>query len=291
MTEALSITGTAILFAVCARMFFDRTASAFDRQNVWRWLMLGIGIGVLTLIRTNVIGWTCLWVALAASGCLVMMVRRKDWKPVATCTGFLVLGVVVVASPWWIRNCYETGHFEPFGTAANVGAAGYYSDYNFANNDEWDLDSVHQAQEAALASHNFSQLNLAQQEYLIGIESKKMARNWIRENVSKLPVLILIRAKNHLGIVSDLPLPVVIANCLILFGAVIGILVDPKWGRWIGIIFLLSLLVTVLTFSHQGRYSLPVRPLLHVACAIGTVWFWKGILSRFGFWKPVQQSA
>ena len=176
MTEALSITGTAILFAVCAKMFFHRTESAFDRQNVWRWLILGIGIGVLTLIRTNVIGWTCLWIALAASGCLVMMIRRKDWKPVATCTGFLVLGVVIVASPWWIRNCYVTGQFEPFGTAANVGAAGYYSDYNFANNDEWDLDAVHQAQAAALANHNVSQLNLAEQEYLIGIESKKLAQ-------------------------------------------------------------------------------------------------------------------
>ncbi len=281
MTEAIAIAWMAILFSIGARMFFTRDNSGRGRHHAWQWAILGITLGLYSMIRTNAIGWICLAVVFGAAYCVFKMLKHQDWKSVIVRLSCLLLGVAIVAGPWWARNCFVTGHFQPFGTAAGIGVAGFYSDRAFEGGGIWDLDAVHQAQQNAFENHDVAGLTLAQQEYLIGIEGRRLAGDWIAENPGKLPQLFLIRIGDHLGILSGFHPALIGVNLLILFGALIGMIFDRQWGRWIAVVWLLSLMVTVLTISHQGRYSIPIRPLLHVACAIGTVWFWTMVWRYF----------
>lgn len=72
-----------------------------------------------------------------------------------------------------------------------------------------------------------------------------------------------------------------LVNGMLFFGAIIGC-ATWRWpfGFWIAAIVSVSLLTTMLTWPHYGRYSIPIRPLIHVACAVGTVNFWTWVLGK-----------
>ena len=164
---------------------------------------------------------------------------------------------------------------------------GGYSDAAVENRGNWDVEQVRMMQRQTVAKHDISEMTLAQQEYLMGQESSRMAYAWIGENLNQLPKLFAGRVLNHLGILHpDLPLPVKVLNVLILFGALIGVLLDRRQlGYWIAFFLFLSVATTMLTWSNHGRYLLPVRPILHCGCAIGTVRLWQSIFRQFGLGK------
>jgi hypothetical protein len=121
-------------------------------------------------------------------------------------------------------------------------------------------------------------LPLAQQEYQMGLESTAAAEEWARANWRKLPQLVGMKMLSHLGFYRQ-PLLLQIVNALILFGAALGCWSTRRsLGFWIGLVVVLSLVTTGCTWSHYGRYSIPFRPLLHLACGIGTVYFWTAVV-------------
>lgn len=111
----------------------------------------------------------------------------------------------------------------------------------------------------------------------MGQDSTAAAKAWAEANWSKLPQLVGMKMLSHLGFYHQPPL-LQLVNGLILFGAVLGCWsTRHSLGRWIALIVLLSLVTTGLTWSHYGRYSIPFRPLLHIACGLGTVYLWSSI--------------
>lgn len=90
-----------------------------------------------------------------------------------------------------------------------------------------------------------------------------------------------MKVLSHLGFYR-LPLPIIWLNGLIYFGMIVGCIATRKTtGFWIVVIVSLSAITTGLTWPHFGRYSIPFRPLVHSASAIGTVMLWSHLLRRF----------
>jgi hypothetical protein len=51
-----------------------------------------------------------------------------------------------------------------------------------------------------------------------------------------------------------------------------------SFGWWVAVVIGMSVVTTMLTWSHYGRYSIPIRPLIQVGSAIGTFAFWRIVL-------------
>lgn len=136
------------------------TAVAWRGDDRVRWksfagLALGIGVahGALVLIRPS---WA-LFVPISLFAWLFM--PRKStchyWKRMITGSTLIVLGVVVVMAPWWVRNERVFGRFVP--TAIWAGASLYdglnpkadgSSNMDFLNDpDIWPLDEIDQDSE------------------------------------------------------------------------------------------------------------------------------------------------
>jgi hypothetical protein len=254
-----------------------------DRSNQESWLTkLGwLGAGLLfavgILVRANMNAWLLLIVIGLAVSLGVRLMRQRNWQNLFVAALLFGLGVAVVAAPWWIRNCQVTGGFAPTGTSGSFGMVGGYCDAAYADFGNWNIEASVESQDQTLARPGVRDLPLAQQEYQMGLDSMAAAEEWARANWKKLPQLVGMKMLSHLGFYRQ-PLPLQIINGLILFGAVLGCWSTRRsLGLWIGLVVALSLLTTGLTWPHYGRYSIPFRPLLHVACGVGTVYFWTKI--------------
>ena len=279
MTEALGAALVALLF--CSIAF------ASSMRLAGNWILVGLVFGLAMLTRSNMVAWLFEISTLVVALCLWRVIRRRPWKLIATSAIAFGLGATVVAAPWWHRNNEVTGQFCPFGTAGSIGMTGSYCDAALERYGNWDPENVVRCQAWSVANHDLSKMTLAEQEYLMGQVSSQEARDWISNNLDQLPRLGLGRMLNHLGIaIEHIPIWAKVFNGLLLLGAAIGIIVDRRgFGFWIGLILFLSIATTVLTWSDFGRYLIPVRPILHCACAIGTIRFWRGPFRYFGFGK------
>ena len=113
----------------------------------------------------------------------------------------------------------------------------------------------------------------------MGQFSREQGNQWARENWQQLPSLMIDKALSHLALINRPVKIVPWLNALLLAGAVIGCLASwSRFGFWVALILFLSTATTMLTWSHEGRYLIPVRPLIHCAAAIGTVYFWRWVL-------------
>jgi hypothetical protein len=66
---------------------------------------------------------------------------------------------------------------------------------------------------------------------------------------------------------------------VLIFGVVIGCIASRQsFGWWVAVVIGMSVVTTMLTWSHYGRYSIPIRPLIQVGSAIGTFAFWRIVL-------------
>lgn len=276
MTEAMGTALMALLF--CCIGF------ASSMRLAGNWLLVGLVFGVTLLTRSNLVAWLFEISTLVVALCLWRAIRRQPWKLIAASTIAFGLGALVVAAPWWHRNNEVTGHFCPFGTAGSIGMTGGYCDGALEKSGNWDPENVVRCQAWTVANLDLSNRTLAEQEYLMGKESSREARAWMADNTDKLLRLGLGRMLNHLGIINDrIPMWAKMANGLLLLGVALGVFIDRRGlGFWVGLILFLSIATTMLTWSDYGRYLIPVRPLLHCGCAIGTIRFWRSVIGWFG---------
>lgn len=271
MTESL---GTLLVLATIVAM--DRAR----RQNRWwDWAGAGVWFALALLARNTMIGWLVLGTGGFGCWILLQLLRRK---PVLAALGrgatFLMV-VALVCLPWWVRNCERTGAFAPFGSAGSIGMAGGYSDGCRELQGNWDVAAVIEAQNRTIGRPAFVQAELGRQEYLIGQESSRMAWAWAREHAAAIPALMLQKASSHLGLLRQLPWPLYLANLLLVLSAAAGLfLLRREIGWWMIWAILLSLLTTMLTWSHYGRFAIPIRPLWHLGSAWVIVAFWSWVL-------------
>ncbi len=299
MTEAIA-TGFACVTFCCLILAWERTrhrsmqfaddsvsvTPRFDWRDYLPWVLLGVLFGLFILIRSNLVVWLFLLSLFSVLWAGWLFSRGKNGKQFLLASVCVLLLAATVCTPWWIRNCNLIGQFAPFGTGGSIGWVGGYCDRALNNDGNWDLETVLKTQRESFEVYPIRGEPLPTQEYFMGKHSQAMGNAWAKQNWHLLPKLMSGKALNHLALINQ-PYPIVhVLNGLLLLGACIGCAV--AWNRvgfWIALIVLCSLLTTMLTWSHFGRYMIPIRPLIHCASAIGTFYFWRWIICDWPLWK------
>lgn len=254
------------------------SAASAMRQPNWRVGLLTGGLfGLLTLVRPNFTVW------LPLIGLILAWCFFRDWRKWSqperrrnlSCLLAMGAAVLVVACPWWIRNCNTTGRFTPLGTLGSQSLAGAYGDAALNHFGNWQSDS--RALAAAKLDPDFANASYAENEYQIGVESQKLASHWIAENYHWLPYLWLARMASLFGLFHPLDL---IRFVLLLIGAI----VVWRWpgGRLLVLAVAINAFVVALTWSHYGRFLAPLRPIVNVIAAAAIVAMVAKIMQKAG---------
>lgn len=270
MTEVTATAGMAgLLVAFCA---------AARRPTAARWLGAGLLMGMVLLTRSTLVGWLVLALPLLAGLCLVRLYFRQPAGQLLRNACLVYVGLGAVCLPWWLRNCRRAEAFEPFGSAGKIGMVGGYCDGCVELGGNWFLPAVQEVEREVRSRPGFFDVDLPRKEHLTGVESEHRAAAWARDNVPKLPWLATMKGLTHLGLWSQ-PQPwVVVANALLVGGAIGGCWLSRRtFGGWIFLATALSVATTMLTWSHYGRFAIPIRPFWHLAAAVTVVEFWRWV--------------
>ncbi len=237
MTEAL---GTAIVCAVFSACVLWTHREAQDGRSLLQpkddgqppassayllcfWLGVGLLFGFGMLVRANLNAWFPLIVA--ASGVFLL---RNYWtgrnckRLIFGVTAFSI-GVLIVAAPYWIRNCSTTGGFTPFGTSGSFGLIGGHCDEAYDDFGNWQLEVSNSTMKITQAKPGFDQLPLAEQELWLAKDSIELSKNWALANGEKMPGLVLMKAISHLGFYRQ-PFFLQLLNGLLFLGAIFGVI-------------------------------------------------------------------
>lgn len=114
LTETLSVFTSLLFFAVIL--------CATQKNKWWLYLLSGITLCVATMVRPLiVIVFPCIVVA-------EIIIKWKNHKVWLRNIGFFILGFIIVAMPWWIRNAVTLNQFIPLATQTNPMYAGLAPD-------------------------------------------------------------------------------------------------------------------------------------------------------------------
>ena len=267
--------GTGLMAITFSLVIWAWNSPIERKRPSWRWALVGLLFGLTMMVRPPVVIWLMQLLVLVVLATLVMLIRRRSPLRLLQGAFLFFLVVMLVASPWWIRNCKVANQFAPLGSAGSFGCLGGYSDETFENWGNWHAPVVVRRQAQTIRERDLSEMNLAQEEMVMGRDGTQEAMDWINKNRHQLPKLMGMKALNHLALVQQADPKIPIANALILIGALIGVYGTwRRYGFWIALVTFLSLATTVVTWSHNGRFAIPIRPIWHVGCALGILYFW-----------------
>lgn len=273
-TESLAV----LVFAFT----FLRIVHAWEQPTMLRWSAAGFGFAALMLTRGIwSLGFLILFAAVGV--CSLPMFRRK-WKVLRwSHLAIFLATAMLVAMPWWIRNCTTTGHFTPFGTAGSCGFVAAYCDQSLANFGQWQPDVFNQNQLEVQKLLDMDSIRLADLEYLTGKESVRKTKAWCLDNWHQIPKLMLGRGISHWGFNNPaVPLVFQAANLWLVVIGLLGCLYCTGRIRAVFIVvLLLDSVLVMLTWEHLGRYSIPIRPLIHVGYGLAISAFLNGTMARF----------
>jgi 4-amino-4-deoxy-L-arabinose transferase-like glycosyltransferase len=217
-----------------------------------RWALLaGVVIGLAILNRPLVIFWLPLLVLLVLWG--------APRKPIAL-SAAVTLAAVIVIAPWGVRNVRLLGEFKPLGTHGEQNLSAAYSDAAYANRGIWiNLDDAGFFPRKIDGSRPGIDRELARARF-----SKQAALAWMKENLTKLPVLAAMRA-------WQLWKPTMHWDALILGLAAFGLVLWPATDerRVYAALLLTNTLAVAVTWSVGGRFLVPLLPAVHVIAACG----------------------
>jgi hypothetical protein len=241
-----------------------------DRAAIWLWPMAGGLLGAATLLRIEISLWFLLLLAVWLGSLTILWIRGNSLGQSLESFALFSIGVLVVSAPWWIHNCKTTGQFKPFGESLSIMAIGGYSDAAFRQAGNLDAGEVLRNRTEALRGWESADNSLVHKEATIAGQSVSRSRVWIEENPAKLPLLVMMKIGNHLGLIGQAGWNW--GRTLVWAGALLGICVS--WRRFGIVVFavvLASVIITGLTWSDHGRLFAPLRPLIDVSFAVGLI--------------------
>ena len=256
-SESLAI---GVLALVCVTLI-----NAWEKPSNLRWAIAGLFFAILMLVRSN---WNLGLLLLIVASLLMLIPRvRIALLPVTPRhLLFFFSACIVVAAPWWIRNCWLTHQAQPFGTAGANGLVGAYCDSSWENYGNWQNRPMIENQKEVRKNLPVTTLTLAEQEALTGQASIQKAKTWVGTNLEKIPPLMLFRFISHWGLTNaSVPLPFRILNVgFILIALTSAVLIRSRWLTILIILLAIDAMMVMLTWAHVGRYGIPMRPLLHI---------------------------
>ena len=252
-----------------------RSVDPFNEHQDLTWFGSGILFGLTALVRSQVVLWIPVVVVGVILLCIIYMRREYHLFSVVKSIFVFLFGLVIILGPWGIRNCKLTREFLPMGTAGGIGMPGGYSDACYDQWGNWAVEPVVASQRATRQEQpDFDKRHLGKQEAMMHFRGLQSARDWVSSNQSRLPVLMIGKGWHHLGFSGQRPWFLNLANFALLAVAAYGCYVTrSSYGVTVLILVSASVVTTALTWSHFGRYFLPLRPAVHVAAALGIASF------------------
>ena len=272
-SEPLAVFAFALAFVVLAAFV--------ENPSNGRAIFCGLTFAGLFLTRGN---WNLgLMLVVAITALLAVPKIRERLLPIVPRhIAIALLTAICLATPWWIRNCLTVQHFQPFGSAGASGICAAYCDESLAEYGNWKGAAFHRNQNAVFKEIDFASTPLAQREYLVGRSSMSKATQWASANWHSLPKLAIYRYLSHWGLFNAaVPKPLQYVNAVwVMFGLVGCLLLSARQRNLLAFVLILDALIVMLTWAHLGRYGIPIRPLLHVGCALTIVRFWQYVLAE-----------
>lgn len=255
MTESL-----ASLMATVATVFL---IAHVRKTRVSALVAAGFAMGVGVLAR----GMLALWLPVLAASILwwgrgqsVPVMRRLAHAAI-----FLTASLLVIA-PWMVRNLRLLDSFQPLGTQLRMELAAGYSDEAFASWGSWQDLQRRGAYDSVTGDSTG-----VEWEQRIATESTQRARTWAMANWYKLPVLAAMK------IVSEFR-PVRYGEVYLAAFALLGfIALRFRPEGWVGLAMIVAVAMAIaLTWSHLGRFIIPLLFTEHVFAAVG---LWVALLA------------
>ncbi len=237
-----------------------------ERPTLGRFAALGVLLSLALLTRGIFIFLLPLAVLVAVGAAWVSR-REKGVQGLA----LFVLAAGVLVAPWWIRNCVALDAFMPFGAQGWINMPAAYNDLAIKNGGNWDgniRDEIFR--ESGLdTSPGTTRLEA---ERIRADAGRELTMRWIRNNPEKLPRLFITKVmtlwgSSRLGIAT-------------LGVAALGIIFSrPLRNR--APVYAVLAVYTIgvgLTWTTEGRFRVPVMPLVFALCSDAIV----ALGSRFG---------
>lgn len=250
LTESLAT----FLLTLSAWLWLSNTRSGWTIKSA---VAFGMVLGVLVATRSLFLLW--LPVAFFIPGTQTSAGVKSPWLGKAIC---LVVSLLVIG-PWWVRNILVTGAFMPFGTQSAIGLPGGFSPRALQLQGVWAPDDGDGIPE--LSAQNLDPLTF---EVRLAQIRLALATNWMMHNRMDVLRLVVLHVWQEIRPRGDR-----FSDWLFPAAALAAFVLGRSRGVGIVIAFAcLSLLSVGLTWSAEGRFMVPMQPLLvALVAAMATV--------------------
>ena len=260
---------------------FLSAVSAVGKPNRVRWFVCGGLFALLLLTRGNWNLGLLIFVPLSALMLIPAIGKRMLPLKFQHAVSFFI-AVLIIATPWWIRNCSLTGHFTPFGSAGTCGLVAAWCDESLDDHGNWQPKVFNDLQRKVVDDQEDSGDELVPREVEMARRSSQTAIAWCKNNFNRIPELMFWRSLSHWGFFNSSVPPILhwlnvalvvsgFAGCLLLTGRLRGLF---------AVVLLVDLAIVMLTWEHLGRYAIPIRPLIHLGLALVICRFWYEVLKE-----------
>jgi len=253
-------------------------------QPTWKWaLILGGYLGLVALVRSEAVMWFLL---------LPLLWRKQfRWKAMVSHVGIAAVAMLLVLTPWAIRNTTTMGSFIPLSTNGggtlysghNPNATGMQSyptkevtdQYPFGDN--WEVEFTSGLQHRAIdymVHHPVQELILIPKKLLALSRGDSYAFEWI--NQDPYPTVGPVWA-TYIGVVADLAWFTLLSLTLVGVFGLGRTLWRTKLLRMIGAMFGLTLVLYGFLYYGNYRYRVPYETLMMVVAALVIDRGWRGL--------------
>ena len=277
--------GVEILFGCLIVLFMLVVYQAIENNRWWYYLIAGAVLGLTVLVRSTPLLFPVFLLA------YLLLFERQRIPKLASCRNIavMVVAMVVVLSPWIIRNFKLTGRFVPTASVLGVSAhAGQYICTHFSEGKPWvmlDRDAALERSKLALEQGYHFKDTYYQAFYSAGDElsfSSYLAKRVFTE-YEKHPWLCAKCVAYNLfnfwfagksWVSTGMNMAVQIPY-LILAGIGTWVCVKNKRFPMIGpmVLFIVYVVAVYVPILAQARYSVPLIPLLAILASIALLHF------------------
>jgi 4-amino-4-deoxy-L-arabinose transferase-like glycosyltransferase len=247
MTEMLAVFLATLYLIICLE-FSGEKHRKFS-------LICGVIFGLLILTRSIFI----LWLPVILILHFLLLTRSGTKKTKAFLFTAMFVGVtLLVITPWSLRNSLLLKRFAPFGTQSGANLVVDYSDEMLASNGMWDWPLAMKVRKKLTLDEKLTGLardaNYSQM-------AEAAAREWIKNNTSKLPKLFWVKVKTLWWPDDNRRQRALI----VLAGIGLLFLVGTKEGLIFSTFLLANTIAVGLTHNHfGGRFLVPNYSILYV---------------------------
>ena len=264
----------AIFLLACA---FLSAAGAVEKPSYGRWFFCGSLFALLLLTRGNWNLGLLIFLPLSVLTLTSSIGKRILPFKFRHAVAFF-FAVLIIAMPWWIRNCSLTGHLTPFGSAGTCGLSAAWCDESLNDHGHWQQNIFNDLVLEVIDDLEGDEL--VPREVEMARRSSQTAIAWCKNHWNRIPELMFWRSLSHWGffnpavpwILHWLNVATVVsgfAGCLLLTGRLRGLFT---------VVLLVDLAIVMLTWEHLGRYAIPIRPMIHLGLALVICRFWYEVL-------------